>query len=119
MFRNNNRQSGVSLFLVIIIMTILLAIALGLTAIFLGQMVMFREMGYSVIGFYAADAGIEKVLTERENPLSLNGYSDTLPNGSSYILSVFSSGPNCPALNFCIKSIGTYKEVKRAIEITY
>ena len=118
-FKSGGGQSGVSLFLVIIIMTILLAIALGLSAIFLGQMVMFREMGYSVIAFYAADAGIEKVLIQREDPLPLNGYSDTLPNGSSYILSVFSSGPNCPALNFCIKSVGTYKEVKRAIEITY
>ena len=118
-FKSGGGQSGVSLFMVIVIMTILLAIALGLSAIFLGQMVMFREMGYSVIGFYAADAGIEKVLTERENPLSLNGYSDTLPNGSSYILSVLSSGPNCDAANFCIKSVGTYKEVKRAIEITY
>lgn len=101
-------------------MTILLAIALGLSAIFLGQMAMFREMGYSVIAFYAADAGIEKILMQRENPLPLNGYSDTLDNEASYVLSVLSSGQdNCTAANFCIKSIGTYKEIRRAIEITY
>lgn len=113
------RQSGVSLFLAIIILTVLLAIVLGLSTIFLGQMVMFREMGYSVIAFYAADAGIEKVLNQRDNPLSLNGYSATLDNGAKYSLSVLSSGPGCSAQNYCIKSIGTYQEVRRAIEITY
>jgi hypothetical protein len=113
-------QSGTSLYLAIVIMIILLAIALGLATIFLGQVEIVREMGYSVIAFYAADAGIEKVLIDRGDPLPLDGYSDTLENGSSYILSVFSSGyGGCTAPYFCIKSIGTYKEINRSIEIMY
>ena len=116
----NKRQSGVSLFLAVITMTVFLAIVLGLSTIFLGQTRMFREMGYSVIALYAADAGIEKVLTQRNNPLSLNDYSATLANGSEYTLSVLSSGESgCSAPNYCIKSIGKYKGVQRAIEITY
>lgn len=117
---NTKREGGTSLFLTIIILTILLAIALGLSAIFIGQVAMFREMGYSVIALYAADAGIETSLTQRDNPLSLNGYSETLDNGSSYRLTVLLPGQSgCTALNFCVRSVGTYLGIKRAIEITY
>lgn len=35
------------------------------------------------------------------------------PLGVDYI------DPNCDALNYCLKSLGSYKEVKRAIEIKY
>jgi hypothetical protein len=120
MFKNNNNQSGLSLFLTIIIMAVLLAIVLGLGTIFLGQVVMLREMGYSVIALYAADAGIEKVLTNRENPEPLDGDSETLDNGASYHILVLSPGEEgCQALTFCIKSVGTYKGVSRAVEVNY
>jgi len=117
-YKNKNR--GTALYITVIITTIFLAMSLGLTLLVLGPLKLMREMGYSVIAFYAADAGIEKVLTQRENPLPLNEYSEILANDSSYVLLVFSSGQDdCTAPNFCIKSIGTYKEVRRAIEITY
>lgn len=121
----NKSQRGVSLYLAIIIMTILLAIALGLSTIFLGQVVMLREMGYSVIAFYAADTGIEQILMNRGSPSNLSGYLDLNNNNakdsddSSYEVIVTAPGSDCTASNFCVKSIGTYQEVSRAIEITY
>ena len=114
------RQSGASLFLAVITLTVFLAIVLGLSTIFLGQTRMFTEMGYSVIAFYAADAGIERVLSQKNNPLPLNGYSATLTNGSKYRLLVFSSGESdCSAPRYCIKSIGEYQGTYRAIEVIY
>lgn len=113
-------KQGTSLYLAIMIITILLAIALGLSTIFISQSRTIKEIGNSVIAFYAADAGIEKVLIQRADPLSLNGYSETMANGAVYILSVLSSEEgSCTADNFCIKSIGIYKETRRAIEIIY
>lgn len=112
-------QKSFSIYLAIMIMTILLALAFGISTILLSQVKMVGEMGDSVIAFYAADTGIEKVLDNREDPSPLNGYSETLANGASYQIFVLSSGPDCPADNFCIKSVGTYKGVRRAIEISY
>lgn len=115
-----NSNKGVSLYLALMIMGMLLAIALGISAIFIGQTKMLKEMGDSVIAFYAADAGIEKSLIQRDNPISLNGHSETLDNGAGYNLNVLDSAdPGCDADNYCIKSTGSYKKTKRAIEITY
>ncbi len=116
----HNSNKGVSLYLALMIMGILLAIALGISAIFIGQTKMLKEMGDSVIAFYAADAGIEEVLSgDRNNPSDIS--ETPLPNGAKYQVFVTQGGlEDCPAeKNFCIKSIGSYKETKRAIEITY
>ena len=55
-------ETGSALYLTIVIMALLLAIALGLSAIIVGQLRLIRGMGYSVVAFYTADAGIEKTL---------------------------------------------------------
>ena len=113
-------QSGISLYLTIIIMTILLAIVLGLTTIFLSQVVMLREMGHSVVALYAADASIEKVLVDWTDPdLSPDYYSGVLGQATYQVFVTEGGSDGCAALNYCIKSIGTYKGVSRAIEITY
>jgi len=121
MFRDNNKsQSGTSLYLVIIITTIFLAIVLGLSTIFLSQLVTLREMGYSVIAFYAADAGIEKVLMNRVFPSSICTESSPCSlGGAKYYLDIRDNAADSSCPNYCIKSIGTYQGVSRAIEITY
>ena len=114
-------QKGVSLYLALMIMSVLLALALGISSIFLGQAQTLRQMGYSVVAFYAADTGIEEVLVNRAAPSST--CTDVSPcalgNGADYFLTITAAGPNCSAYNYCIKSIGEYQGVKRAIEISY
>lgn len=113
-YTNHKNEKGVSLLFVILIMGVILAIALGISAIFVQEIQMMREVGYSVIAFYAADAGIEKVLTSNPpHPLS-----EVLENGAKYEVSVKRQGANCTA-SFCLKSTGSYKTVKRAIEVRY
>ena len=120
-------MKGVSLYLALIIMTLLLALALGVSAILFGQIRMMREMGNSVLAFYAADTGIERELYEgNATGTSYSGYLDLNENGvqddedSVYNIWVMSSGENgCPAhINYCIKSEGVYKEARRAIQVT-
>lgn len=124
--KNQKIEKGVSIYLVILISTFILAIALGLSALLIPRIEIGREISYSIVAFYAADSGIEKVLTEKQSPLpSYDGFVDL--NGNSiqdsedavYHVDVFTPGPECTALNFCLRSIGSYKGVRRAIEANY
>jgi len=125
----SQKSRGVSLYLAFMIMTVLLALALGINAILFGQIKMVRGMGNSVIAFYAADTGIERVLKEGvlAEPcpdcyldLNNNGFQDE--EDSAYRVRIIPAGqPGCPsppASYNCIKSVGIFKETKRAIEIS-
>jgi len=118
---NLKNNKGVSLYLGLVIMAIFLAIALGLTTLLIGQLGIIKGMGDSVVAFYAADTGIERILTMRDNlpEPSDPPLTDTLPNGASYEVTVAKAGGNCNADNYCLKSIGSFRDTKRAIEITY
>ena len=115
-----NKESGLTLYLSIIIMTIILSIVFGISSILLSQLSSIKGMENSVIAFYAADTGIERVLVDRIDPTIHNGYFEILDNEARFdITAVDSSDPDCGATNFCIKSIGTYRGVRRAIEVKY
>ena len=109
------KQKGVSLYLALLIMAILLSIGLGISAILFGQIKIIRGIGDSVVAFYAADTGIEEVLYRGTRGTDVSG---VLENGASYSAQVLLSGPGCTAPNYCIKSVGIFKESRRAIEIT-
>jgi len=101
-------------------MAIFLAVALGLTTILIGQMGIMKGMGDSVVAFYAADSGIEKILMIRGTLSDGDFIQYSLPNGATYEVTVTESAPGiCNASTFCIKSIGAFRGTKRAIEITY
>lgn len=55
-------EKGVSIFLAIVVMATLLGIGLGITSILVEQMATLRSVGDSVLAFYAADGGIERIL---------------------------------------------------------
>jgi len=115
-----NKESGLSLYLSIIIMSIILSIVFGISSILLVQLLTIKGMENSVVAFYAADTGIEHVLVDRIDPTIHNGYSETLDNGASFDITAVASGVGgCTATSFCIKSVGTYKNSRRAIEVKY
>jgi len=115
---NDKSQHGTSLYLALMIVGVLLSISFGISAIFLERAQTLKDIGYSVLAFYGADTGIEKILLDRTNPVSIT--ETFLSNGASYQVIVTPTGSDgCAAANFCIKSIGKYKETNRAIEISY
>jgi len=59
-------QKGVSIYLAIIIIFILLGIALGLSTLLVGQIKLVKGLGDSVVAFHAADTGVEKALYEEK-----------------------------------------------------
>jgi hypothetical protein len=112
-------EKGVSILLAVLTLSFVLSISLGVSAILMSQMKMLGEVGYSVIALYAADSGIERALLKRSEP---EGIPETeLPNGAKFEVRVTESGQeNCPdGIKFCIKSIGEFNGVRRAIEIKY
>lgn len=140
----NNLQRGVSLYITVIILTIILSSVLGLSAILIAQIKMVRSVSYSVTALFAADTGIEialKAVYEDPNTIQfLPPSGDLDPNNGSppgYELKVvccqpgtpkclFLAGecsglglledPTCQAKHYCIRSVGDYKDTKRAIE---
>lgn len=109
-------QKGASLYLALMVMTIMLAIALGLSSIFIGQTKTMKQIGNSVIALCAADTGIEKILLVRNNPPVGVGPVVDLGNGATYQV-IVTKGGECP--HYCIKSVGSYLGTKRAVEIIY
>jgi len=122
-----NFEKGVSLYLALMITAVLLAIGLGISTIIISQMKMIRGMEYSVIALHAADTGIERALygLYKEGAtfpfaysgcIDLNGNAFCDPEEPTYSVDGIAPGPNCTASNYCLKSVGTYKETRRAIE---
>jgi len=63
MLKNNMQsQKGVAVYIAIVIMTALLAIALGISTLVQRQAQTAKDLGDSIFAFYAADAGIERLL---------------------------------------------------------
>ena len=111
-FQLSTSDKGVSLYLALMIMTILLALALGVSTILVSQIKMIREMGNSVIAFYAADTGIERAMYAINKEGVMKEVFDSW-DGVSY-----KATPKSCDSNTCIKSVGTYKEIRRAIQVT-
>jgi len=111
-------KNGVSLLFAVLVMSVVLAIGLGISLILIQQTKMMGEIGYSVVAFYAADNGIEEVLN-MTTPANIPETS--LSNGAKYqvFVNTTTTDPACTATNYCLKSIGIYKGTRRAIEAKY
>ena len=121
-----NKQKASFLLYVVFIVSLLLVIAFGLSGLLLAQIKMLGEIGYSVVALYAADAGIEQVMMQRDIPPLENPLLGQLSEDIKYEVSATEGGEGqCPSerggmeISYCLKSIGTYKGVKRAIEVEY
>jgi hypothetical protein len=110
-------KKGASLLLTILIMSAILAIAMGISKLSLGEIKISRELPQSFIAYYAAEAGIEEGL-----------YADlvVIPQGmASNFVRDFGGGKACSvefdgtSPNRTIKSTGSYGGTSRAVELSY
>ncbi|MFH1308846.1 MAG: hypothetical protein ABIH51_02445 [Patescibacteria group bacterium] len=102
-----------SLLLTILIMAALLAIAIGVSKLTLGEIKLIQDVPKSLFAYYAAEAGAEWATYQyrlNSTVSNVNSCSVNLDNGSSYGIEV--SGT-------IIKSIGCYQDIRRAIEISF
>lgn len=129
-------KKGSALLYIVLLLSLLLTMVLGLSVIISAQFQIVKGIGNSVIAFYAADAGIERMLNsvvanKEAMPSGLEFASSDFSSGASYIVTIrckkggtidqcgsITADPLCTASNYCIKSVGTYKDAKRAIMVT-
>ena len=115
--KNKNQEKGVSILFTIFLMSIILAIAVGINTILLFQTKMVTQIGFSTVAFYAANTGIERSLAT--DPPPPGEFTDEpLSNGALYTVEYQAAGGDCTAGLYCVKSIGTYQDsFSRAIEV--
>ena len=139
MMKYNNKagKKGVSLFISVIILAVLLGICLGLTSILIAQLKTVRGMEESVTAFYAADTGIEMELYEanyltQAAGFSYSGFLDLDNDGigsptdcpdplldsddACYKVILFTPGDS---FIYGVQAIGVFKETRRAIEVKF
>ena len=117
--KKDNNQ-GVSLYLTMMILSLILGLAFSLNTLLLTQIKSLRNIGDSVIAFYATETGIERALYSIKTEAGTGPWTETLSNNASYSVNLLNPGNGgCPtaALSYCLESIGTYKDVKRGIRI--
>jgi len=108
-------EKGVSLYFTLIILSVLTAILLALINISVSQIKITALSGNSMIAFYAANTGAERILYK----IKIDGlptercptyiFSENLDNNATYKV--------CLPASTTIHSIGTYKNVQRKIEL--
>ena len=110
-------ESGVSLIFTILFLGMILSTGLGIANLMLKEIKISSNIGYSVPAYYAAEAGIERILyMDRKGGGISIGYKaeETLSVGSKFKAEVMQTDPK-----IIIKSVGTYNGVKRGVEVGY
>jgi len=107
-------QKGVIILLTLLILSSILVVTLTAADLVLAGIRMNRLTGYSSIAFFASEAGLERALWEARKNSNPNPFSDTLSNGSTYIVNYTFVYPDVT-----FKSIGSYMGAKRSVESTY
>ena len=111
-------QSGVTLIMAVLTLSVLLSISIGVSVILLGQFVVQKQSAYSFQAMYAADTGMEKTfyLDRMLNACGTGTCSTgvffpaTLSGTSCYRVTVITT-PGCggPGSTRCITSLGQYR----------
>jgi hypothetical protein len=132
--KKNTRERGVSLYIAFMIMTALMGISFGMSAILFSQLGILKGIGHSVFAFFATEAGVEHALyldnsvcaTEEDHApclttafLNIPPQQLILSNGARYKLTAEAGGQGgCPVeRNYCVKSVGTYQQAQRAVRV--
>lgn len=106
-------SKGISLYLTIVLLSLMLTSVLTLSTILTSQMKLVFNLGNAVTAFVAADAGIERALYEDRRATSTPAFFQVFSNGSRCDVTITVNGTTV------IKSIGSYRGTKRAIEVRY
>ncbi|MDP2930576.1 MAG: hypothetical protein Q8N56_03165 [bacterium] len=117
----NTSQKGIALYLTIMVTGLIMVIAFSMVGVFVSQLGTLRDIGNSVLAFCAAETGAERALYGLSKGETGPQWQEELSNGASFTVIIQNPGEgDCPSsiLNYCLKSIGVYKEVRRGLRIT-
>ncbi len=130
-------QKGVSTYLILMIIVIVLGVSLALNTLILSRFRAVSRAGRAVTAFYAADAGAEQLLYQINHPVAQyevsGSFSAWADISATYEVETTCSVdydcslacPDCPddagcdARRFCIVSRGNYDGTQRAVRVKY
>ena len=134
-FHFNFRKEGITLLLVIFVLTALLSISIGIFNVVFTELRISGEITDSFIALAAADEAVERAfyLDRQQVPplcsisLGVNCFveSRTVSSGACYVLRVDKTFVNASTNNVTIKATGEYRcgagilSVKRALSVSY
>jgi len=112
-FRQNAaKQSGIALLLTVIILSIVMLIAMLISNIVITQLKLAGDINDSVAAIYTADSGMEWQLYQIRNGVSVP--APVMSNGATISTTITGVAPN-----FTVKSLGSYRTVKRQFEVSF
>ena len=131
------RNEGIAIYLAVAVLSVVLAVALGVSMLSVGQMKNINQSGNSVVAFAAAETGIEWALYpwysgqvidttnyQAACPLSGGQYVCPVPSGgvlggAFYTVTALTNVESalCPVGFLCIKSVGKYLDTQRVIMV--
>lgn len=112
MMNNNISQKGViSIALSTLLLSIISVIVLGISALILQQVKMSRQIGDSIVAFYAAESGAEECLYQVRKISGICGFTRTLDSGAEY--TAIYNGLNA------IESTGEFRNTIRKVELNW
>ena len=118
-----NYQKGAALLLTLLILTVILTIAFGVTTLMIGELKISRETFESLKAYSAAEAGIERALyEERYGSGASNVGNPPECSSESGAECIDASNSNCYSISVDgsnITSYGCYKGTRRAIGVSW
>jgi len=109
---NSQFQKGaISIVLAVLLLSILLVIGLGVSALMLQQIKLSGQSSQSVVAFYAADAGAERCLWEVRKGMNICPFTDELLDIPLTKYTVDYNGTNL------IESTGMHGRTVRKLEL--
>jgi Tfp pilus assembly protein PilX len=112
-------QKGSSIFLVVIMLSVVLSVVLGLTSIIVGGSKMTESLSYSVRAFHAADTGMEEALYRIRKQSNCDDFSDEFSTDYGYTVTITYTGGSCADTGTTITSMGEYLGINRKLETSY
>ena len=114
-------RRGIAIIITIIMLTTILAIAVGIASVFLREIRLSSLTDNSIFALMAADAGLERRLYEvrRLGSSAIGEFGPvSLPNGASF--EICPSGAECRSQNPTrIISEGTFRDTRRSVQVEF
>lgn len=109
-----HNQKGIALLLTVVIMSVVMLIAVLISNIVITQLKLTGDINDSTAAIYAADAGVECQLYNIRHSASLNCNQLIMTNNATITTTKTGTSPN-----FTIKSLGSFRTVKRQFQVDF
>jgi len=112
--KNISGENGIALLITVVIISAAVLIASLIANIVITQLKLAGDIADSMTAIYAADAGVEYKLYQIRKEGNTTSIEFSLSNGATVSVSVSGVLPN-----LTIRSLGSYKSVKRQFEVSF